>query len=145
MAQPDVADLLRRERDELVFVYRHFPLVSQHPHAWIAALAAEAAGRQGRFWEMHNHLFTHRHQLTHQELAAHAAALGLDMQTFERDLVDEDVAEEVRSDALGGIHSGVRGTPTFFVNGQLLEGGYREGEIAAALSAERERQLRPES
>ncbi|HEX6547981.1 MAG TPA: thioredoxin domain-containing protein [Candidatus Dormibacteraeota bacterium] len=137
LAHPGVTDLIRRHGSDLVFAFRHFPLVSQHPHAWLAACAAEAAARQGRFWEMHNHLLSHQHELTHDDLATHARALGLDMDQFERDLMDNQVAELVREDALGGVHGGVRGTPTFFVNGRRLEGGYREDEIEAALSAGR--------
>lgn len=138
MAQPGVADLIRRHGAEMVFAFRHFPLVSQHPYAWHAAHAAEASARQGRFWEMHERLLSHQHHLTHDDLLAHAVALGLDADSFERDLGDPQVAEKVREDALGGVRSGVHGTPTFFVNGQTIEGGYREQEIEVALADARE-------
>lgn len=135
LAQPAVSALLDRHGAELVFAFRHFPLVSQHPHAWMAALAAEAAARQNRFWEMHTHLLSHQHTLTRDDLFGHARGLGLDVGAFERDLADPDVAEHVRLDALGGLHSGVQGTPTFFVNGGRLEGGFREPELEAAVRA----------
>lgn len=134
MAQPGVADLIRRHGADMVFAFRHFPLVSQHPHAWHAAHAAEASARQGRFWEMHERLLSHQHNLTHEDLLAHATALGLDVEMFARDLEDAQVAERVREDGLGGVHAGVQGTPTFFVNGQKIEGGYREQEIEVALA-----------
>lgn len=138
MAQPGVRDLVARYGDGLVFAFRHLPLVSQHPHAWGAALAAEAAGRQGGFWEMHDLLLSHKRGLTHDDLVAYARQLDLDVVRLERDLTDDELAEHVRHDALSAIRSRVRGTPTFFVNGRRFEGGYREAEIEEALrSAQR--------
>ena len=132
-ALPGVQRILSRQGDRVLFVFRHFPLVSQHPHAWRAALAAEAAGLQDRFWPMHEHLLGHEHVLTDEELANHARALGLHMAAYERDRHDRALAEHVRQDALGGLHSGVLGTPTFFVNGRRLEGGFREAELEASI------------
>jgi protein-disulfide isomerase len=132
-ALPGVRRILSRYGDHLLFVFRHFPLVSQHPHAWRAALAAEAAGAQDRFWQMHDHLLTHEHSLTDEELRNHARALGLDMATYDRDLHDPELAERVREDAIGGLHSGVLGTPTFFVNGRRLEGGFRSEELESEI------------
>ena len=134
-AVPGIRRILSAYGDRLLYVFRHFPLVSQHPHAWRAALAAEAAGAQDRFWPMHDHLLTHEHSLSDEELRTHARALGLDMTTYERDLQDPALAERVRSDALSGLHSGVLGTPTFFVNGRRLEGGFRNDELTAAIQA----------
>lgn len=135
MAQPGVRDLVAKYQDDLVFAFRHLPLVSQHPHAWGAALAAEAAGRQGKFWAMHDLLLSHKRGLTHDDLVAYARGLGLDLVRFELDLTKDELAEHVRHDALGATQSRVRGTPTFFVNGSRLEGGYRETEIEDALQA----------
>jgi protein-disulfide isomerase len=87
-ALPGVKRILSRYEYRVLFVFRHFPLVSQHPRAWRAALAAEAAGAQGQFWPMHDHLLGHL-----------------------------ELAERLRGDALSGLNSGVLGTPTFFVNG----------------------------
>lgn len=134
-AEPGVEEIRARFRDRLLFAFRHFPLVSQHPHAWRAALAAEAAGAHGRFWELHHHLLSHQHALSDDELRNHARALGLDMAAFERDIHDHALAELVRQDALSGLHSGVQGTPTFFVNGRRLEGGFRAEELEAAVEA----------
>jgi protein-disulfide isomerase len=128
-----VKRILTRHGDRVLFVFRHFPLVSQHPRAWRAALTAEAAGVQGRFWPMHDHLLGHQHDLSDEELATHARALGLDMAGYQRDLHDADLAARIRDDALGGLRSGVLGTPTFFVNGRRLEGGFRPDELEAAM------------
>jgi protein-disulfide isomerase len=132
-ALPGVKRILLRHGDGILFVFRHFPLVSQHPRAWRAAIAAEAAGAQGRFWPMHAHLLGNQHELSEEELRTHARALGLDMTAYERDLHDPQLTARVREDALSGIQSGVLGTPTFFVNGRRLEGGFKEGELEAAV------------
>jgi protein-disulfide isomerase len=134
-ALPGVKELLSRFGDQILFVFRHFPLVSQHPNAWRAALTAEAAGAQHRFWEMHDHLLGHQHSLSDEDLRDHARALGLDMTAYEGDLHDPALAERVRQDALSGLHSGVLGTPTFFVNGRRLEGGFRSEELMAAVES----------
>jgi protein-disulfide isomerase len=132
-AAPGVRRIIAGHGDGLLFVFRHFPLVSQHPDAWRAALTAEAAGRQDRFWSMHEHLLGHEHGLSEDELRNHARALGLDMVAYERDLQDRSLAERVREDALSGLHSGVLGTPTFFLNGRRLEGGFRQDELESAI------------
>jgi protein-disulfide isomerase len=134
-ALPGVEQMLSLFGDRLLFAFRHFPLVSQHANAWPAALAAEAAGLQDRFWEMHDHLLRHQHALSDEELLSHARALGLDIPRFERDLRDPELAEKVRQDAISGLHSGVNGTPTFFVDGRRLEGGFRPEELRAAIAS----------
>ena len=133
-ALPGVRELIREYGDQLLFAFRHFPLVSQHPHSWHAAQAAEAAGAQNRFWQMHDHLLSHQHSLTDDELETHARALGLDWAAFERDRKDPELSERIRRDALSGLHSGVAGTPTFFVNGRRLEGGFRPAELGVAIA-----------
>src|SRR5437899_10995984 len=102
----------------LRFVYRNFPLRESHPHAQHAAGAAEAAGAQGKFWEMHDRLFEHQKELDDSHLTGHAAAVGLDMERFTREMVEQRYAERVREDFRSGIRSGVNGTPTFFINGE---------------------------
>lgn len=134
-ALPGVKETLARFGNRIVFAFRHFPLISQHPNAWRAALAAEAAGVQGRFWEMHEHLLSHQHSLSDEELFNHARALGLDMTAFEPALQDPALAERVREDAISGLRSGVMGTPTFFVNGRRLEGGFRPEELRTAIES----------
>jgi protein-disulfide isomerase len=121
--------------DELRFAYRHFPLTQIHPHAQQAAEAAEAAAVQGRFWELHDLLFTHQDRLTLQDLLGYAAALGLDVQRYALELENHVHAPRVREDFLSGVRSGVNGTPTFFVNGVRHNGGYDLESLLEALGA----------
>jgi len=123
-AYPVVKLLQRALGDDLLFAWRHFPLSQVHPHALRAAAAAEAAGLQDRFWEMHDILFEHQDALEDADLLGYAAALGLDVERFARDLDSDEVAEKVRADFLSGARSGVNGTPTFFVNGERYEGSW---------------------
>ncbi len=125
-----------RERfgDELRYVFRHLPLPDVHPDAELAAEAAEAAGAQGAFWEMHDRLYAHQDQLDAVGLYAHAAALGLDLERFSRDLGTGAHSARVRADVVGAHASGAEGTPTFFVNGVRQVGRYDEEALAAALT-----------
>jgi protein-disulfide isomerase len=116
-AQPVVAELLRRVGDDMLFAYRHFPLTQIHPYAFDAALAAEAAGAQGAFWPMHELLLANQERLQPHDLLAYAKALGLDLDRFATDLELRRYEPKVRADFIGGVRSGVNGTPTFFVNG----------------------------
>lgn len=119
-----VEALLRREGDRLRFAFRHFPLTTKHPHALGAAEAAEAAAAQGRFREMHRALFADRRALGAADLRAHAAAAGLDLERFDGDLAAHTGLARVEEDMASGERSGVRGTPTFFVEGRRYEGFY---------------------
>jgi Na+/H+ antiporter NhaA len=125
-----------RERfgDELRYVFRHLPLPDVHPDAELAAEAAEAAGAQGRFWEMHDRLFAHQDELDPVSLFAHASAIGLDLERFSRDLGTGIHAAHVRQDAASADAGGAGGTPTFFVNGVRQVGRYDEEALAAALT-----------
>ena len=95
-----------------------------HPHATRAAQAAEAAGLQGRFWDMHDLLFENEDRLEEPYLRRYAERLDLDLHRFDRDIESEEVAAKVRSDFLSGARSGVNGTPTFFVNGERYDGSW---------------------
>ncbi|RBY75872.1 Na+/H+ antiporter NhaA [Blastococcus sp. TF02-09] len=128
-----VAELRGRFGDELRYVFRHLPLVDVHPHAELAAEATEAAGAQGAFWAMHDRLFAHQDQLDAPDLLNHAAALGLDLERFARELGQETYAGRVRDDVAGAEASGVQGTPTFFVNGVRHDGPTTTDALAAAL------------
>jgi protein-disulfide isomerase len=121
--------------DDLRFVFRNFPLAQIHPYAVPAAQAAEAAGLQGRFWEMHDTLFEHQDMLSETNLFRFAEALGLDMERFARDFASPEVAAKIRADFLSGARSGVNGTPTFFVNGERYNGSWAPQDFVAALSS----------
>jgi protein-disulfide isomerase len=99
-------------------VFRHFPVASKHPRARRLAAAAEAAARQGRFWEMHDSLFGDQGHLDDPHLWRRATALGLDLDLFEADSRSEAVAERVQRDFRSGIRAGVVTTPTLFVGGR---------------------------
>jgi protein-disulfide isomerase len=120
-AFPGVKLLLARFTGRMRFVFRHFPLEEVHPHALHAALAAEAAGGQGRFWEMHDLLFENQHHLKPHALRAYAERLELDLARFDADMADEIYLQRVREHQESGRRSGVRGTPTFFVNSRVQD------------------------
>ncbi|MGW7530545.1 Na+/H+ antiporter NhaA [Streptomyces sp. NPDC054783] len=137
-AEPVVRELLA-DFGDLRYVWRHLPLTDVHIHAQLAAEASEAAARQGRFWDMHDLLLSHQEALRIEDLYAHAAAVGLDAERFERDMrvhVDAArIAENVESADL----SSVAGTPTFFINGRRHHGAYDLTSLTAAVRAARER------
>jgi Na+/H+ antiporter NhaA len=116
---------LIREYGELSFVFRHLPLTDVHPHAQLAAEAAEAAARQGKFWDMHDLLMDHQGALTFKDLLRYARDLGLDARTFGADLAaHEDTTARVAEDVESADLDSVSGTPTFFINGRRHHGAY---------------------
>ena len=134
MAYPDLKRIRQRLGDRLRFVYRHFPR-PEHPHARHAAEAAECAAAQGedRFWAMHDLLFEHQQALEDKHLAQYAAQIGLDTQRFSQDMAHHTYLERVQQDLEGGVHSGVHGTPTLFINGGRYEGRARADDLYRAL------------
>jgi Na+/H+ antiporter NhaA len=130
-------ELRERLGDDLRYVFRHLPLAEVHPHAELAARAAEAAGAQGLFWEMHDVLFQHQDELELEDLLGYAAQLGLDVEAFVRDLEDERHAAHVRADVAGADASGATGTPTFFIGDRRHVGPYDAETLARELLTER--------
>jgi protein-disulfide isomerase len=128
--------------------FRHFPVVSSHPNAPLIHMAALAAGKQGRFWEMHDKVFENRDRVSLQDLLGYARGLGLDLKAFEASLQDERLMTRIETDYNEGADRMVRATPTFFVNGRKIEGAIpyplfkREVELAI-LSANRNPQSAP--
>lgn len=116
-----ISQLQQQLGDQLCFVFRHFPILSLHPQSQRAAETAEAAGEQGRFWQMHHVLFEHQQALDDGSLVEYALNLGLDMPRFLQKFSERVYANRVRSDLLSGIAGGVTGTPTFFINGLRLK------------------------
>jgi protein-disulfide isomerase len=116
--------LERGLRDRIRFVFRHFPLSQMHPRATLAAEAAEAAGAQDKFWEMHDTLFSNQGALGPDALLVYARRLRLDVDRFSRDLDEHRYLPKVRRDFLEGVRSGVNGTPTIFINGTRWDGPY---------------------
>ena len=132
-AYPIVKEVQSRMGDRLRFVFRNFPITTSHPHAERAAEAAEAASSQGRFWEMHDLLYENQKRLGDTDLHGYAQQLGLDVGAFDRDLAGHAHTERVREDFMSGVHSGVNGTPTFYINGSRHDGGYELESLLAAL------------
>ncbi|KKU58828.1 MAG: DsbA-like protein thioredoxin domain-containing protein [Candidatus Wolfebacteria bacterium GW2011_GWE2_47_12] len=117
---------LERERgDQVQFIFRHFPLQS-HQHARTAAIAAEAAGRQGRFWEMHDMLFERQEEWSksddaRQFLTGYATLIGLDVGKFVGDAQLPELDERIDSDIAEGTKQQIQGTPTFYLNGRVVQ------------------------
>jgi len=120
-AAPAVKLLLERFPGRVRLVYRHFPLEEVHPHALQAALAAEAAAGQGKFWPMHDLLFDNQRHLKLPQLRGYAQRLELDMLRYDAEMEGELYLQRVREQVEGGERSGVRGTPTFFLNGTVQD------------------------
>ena len=118
-AAPAVKLLLERFSERVRFAYRHFPLEDVHPHALLAAEAAECAGAQGKFWQMHELLFANQEHLKPKQLQGYAEQLGLDMALYTAEMDDHVYLQRVREHIDSGLKSGVRGTPGFFVNGLI--------------------------
>ena len=139
-AHPIVTELLQRMGAEIRFVFRHFPLSQMHPHAQLAAEAAEAAAAQGKFWEMHDTLYENQQSLDPQSLVAYAADLDLDVPRFEAELAEHTHQPRVREDFSSGVRSGVNGTPSFFINGRRHDGPWDLESLAAAIEEEMEQE-----
>ena len=140
-AYPIVKRVQRELGDRLRFVFRNFPLNTIHAHASVAAQAAESAGAQGKFWEMHDLLYENQDKLADADLNSYALKLGLEIYRFEADMSSQVFAARVREDFRGGVRSGVNGTPTFFINGLRYPGALRMDELLYAIeSAMKERE-----
>jgi protein-disulfide isomerase len=120
-AEPIVAGLIDALEDQLSVVFRHFPLREPHPHAQHAAEVAETAAAQGRFWEMHGKLFANQNALDDASLVRYAAELSLDAERVKRELHAHLHARRVEDDVRSGLQSGVKGTPTFYIDGERYE------------------------
>jgi protein-disulfide isomerase len=131
-AYPIIKRLKETLGDGLRVIFRHFPQNSVHPHASVAAQAAEAAHAQGKFWAMHDQLFEHQKDLA-DDLTAYALRAGLEVYKFQADLSSERHAGKVRSDYEGGVRSGVKKTPTLFINGTRYDGPLKYEALLSAI------------
>jgi protein-disulfide isomerase len=137
--EPILGELRERLGDRMRHVFRHFPQTSSHPYAFRAAQAAEAAGAQGKFWEMHDLLYANQQALEDEHLETYAADLGLDAARFARELREEVHAERVREDVRSGLASGASGTPTLYLDGARFDTTVGLQELLTAI-----RQAHPE-
>ncbi|HEX3681454.1 MAG TPA: DsbA family protein [Bryobacteraceae bacterium] len=140
---PDCARLFQTIRglraelpDEIRLVFRHYPLSGIHPHAQQAAEAAEAAGAQDRFWEMHDILFANQHALAGKNLNKYAEQLSLDTERFRSELKHRTYEDCVREDFRRGVENGVYGTPGLFINGIRYDGGLDLKSLLARLDTQ---------
>ena len=132
-AHAAVKDLQRRLGKQLLFVYRHLPLTNMHPYAEMAAEAAEAAGVQGRFWDMHDALFALQPQFVPHLVADLADRMEIDHDQLLDDLKSRRFQPTVERMAAEGTHLGAAQTPTFFINGELHGGDSDEASLATAI------------
>jgi protein-disulfide isomerase len=135
MAQPVVRELLYSFGADLAVVYRHFPLTEVHPLAATAAQAAEFAGEHNAFWKMHEALFANQPRLSLPTILGIADVLGLSQASLHRALNAGTYARKVGDDFMGGVRSGVNGTPCFFINGLRHDGAHGFPELATAIAA----------
>jgi protein-disulfide isomerase len=132
-AYPVVKQLQKALGEKLCFVFRNFPLTQSHPYALSAAEAAEAAGLLGKFWEMHDLIYENQEYLEPDVLPAWAEQLGLDLGEFGAAMERPEVIKRIKDDRTSGIHSGVNGTPCFFINETRYDGAAEYEELRAAL------------
>lgn len=121
-AYPILKELMREFGGQVKFVFRNFPLSEMHQYARPAAIAAEAANLQGKFWEMHDAIYENQQNLNENFLMKLAEKLELNIPQFEEDLQKVELEEKVDSDFESGVMSGVNGTPSFFINGNKFNG-----------------------
>ncbi len=125
-AYPLIKSIQQQMGDQLKFVFRNFPLEEAHPHAVHAAVAAEAAAAQNKFWEMHDIIYEHQRHLNDKNLVDYAKQIGLNPEQFAQDFEAPASQEKVDTDFESGVRSGVNGTPSFFINGKKFEGSWED-------------------
>jgi protein-disulfide isomerase len=133
--EPLVRYLIHTYGENLRFVFRHFPLVEMHPHAELAAEAAEAAAAQGQFWPMHHLLFSNLHHLEMTDLSRYAKSLGLDMNRFNGEMADRIYTQRIQEHRQAAKHSLVSTTPTFFLNDAMVDISLHSEKLDATIRA----------
>ena len=139
-AHGEVKQVLEHFGLEVRFIFKNFPLSQIHPHAELAAEAAESAAGLGNFWGMHDLLFTRQHALQAENLLSYADTLGLNTKQMEQDLQTRCYQARVKADFESGIENGVNGTPAFFINGERHDGDYSAASLIQAISARLEKE-----
>ena len=141
-AQPTIAAVLERYGDSVVHVFKNLPL-PMHAQAKLAAEAALCAGDQGKFWEMHDWLFSNKDNISHDTLAAQAEALSLDVPIFTTCVNDGTHRQQVDDDMKEANSFGIRGTPGFVINGRVLSGAQPLDQFIAVIDDELRRKGLP--
>ena len=135
-AYPIIKKVQRQLGADLKFIFRNFPLSEIHPDAFNAAVAAEAAGLQNKFWEMHDIIFENQRALDIESLFAYAAKIGLDLKLFKEDIQKTGISSKVEQDFESGIRSGVNGTPSFFIGGKKYNESWEANELIQYLKSQ---------
>lgn len=130
-AYPIIKAVQKKLGSKLRFVFRNFPLNNMHPFAELAAEAAEAAGAQGKFWEMHDAIYENQDSLGEEMLEELAKKLKLDINRFNSDVNTKKYKDRIKKDFMGGVKSGVNGTPSLFINGERFDGNLDEESLIA--------------
>lgn len=135
---PIIEQLVQEFGEELGFIYRHFPLKQNHRNAELAAWAAEAAGKQGKFWEMYSLIFENQNEWSlgnaEKIFTGYAESLELNIEKFKKDINSKEIKEKVENDYQGGLRSGINSTPTFFLNGTKIRNPRNYGEFQNIIS-----------
>ena len=134
-AYPIIKEIQQELRDKLKFVFRNFPLTESHTDAFNAAVAAEAAALQNKFWEMHDIIYENQESLDGEDLVAYAKKIGVDVVRFQDDIKKDTITAKVQNDFESGVRSGVNGTPSFFINGEKYDGDWEENELLKYLKS----------
>jgi protein-disulfide isomerase len=134
-AAPVLQELGSRFGDELRFAFRHFPIADAHPLTLSVAVAAEAAGAPGEFWEMHDRILRSEFGTEPSALRRLAREIDLDLERYDADIAGGTLVAHVFEDFNSGTLSGVNGTPTFFINGARLDWDFRPGALRAAVES----------
>lgn len=134
-AEPVTRHLMETFGDRLRFVFRHYPLLDVHPHAELAAEAAEAAAAQGKFWQMHHLLMSNQHHLTLPALAQYAEQLELDMNRFNAEMADRIYTQRVQEHRRAGDQLRLHASPSFFLNDTLVDVSFGLKRLESAVRA----------
>ncbi len=134
MAYNIVKHIQKHFGKRLRFVFRNFPLVESHPHAGIAAITAEFAATKNKFWEMHDVLYENQENLAIQDLLNYAKSLDLPSDELQLAIEKDMFNEKIKNDFMGGVRSGVNGTPTFFINGIRYNASFEYENLLEALT-----------
>lgn len=135
-AYPIVKRLQKKFGDKLTFVFRNYPLVQIHRRALHAAMAAEAAGKQGKYWEMHDILYENQQHLHDDTLVEYADEIGLNTDRFQKEFGSDEATEKIQRDIESGNVAGVQGTPAFYINGRFFDGNWMTSDLEDAIEAE---------
>lgn len=137
-AYPIIKRIQKHFGKRLRFVFRNFPIVDSHPHAEIAAMAAEFAATYNKFWEMHDMLYEHQDALDLPYLLNYAESLELPASDLQQAIENGTFKDKIKKDFMGGVRSGVNGTPGFFINGNFHNGSFEYEDLVAAIEQAKE-------